>query len=345
MKIFHTADVHLHSDQPERLAALGKIVALGCQETIDLLLIAGDLFDDRLQAQLLKGPVRRMFSNLPYQVMAIPGNHDESVYADEAFYGDSFRPLITKPYTLVDFPNWRLAAVPYAESSFSALAPELQTLPDRNKKNILILHCSWSLPHYTDEDYGGEDLRYFPVTEASLTGLGFDYILAGHFHSSYRQRRLPCGSLFVYSGSPVSITTREQGRRSINLVDLKGCRPIALDSWYYQDLEYTLKITNTEASLQQLSRELALHPDQYCGLKIRLTGYSAEQENALMPRLQDLINGRVNTTLDLSFKSANHIYGDALYQQLKSSIPPGEKADAMETMLLDAFCQIFAEAE
>ncbi|MGI6365981.1 MAG: metallophosphoesterase [Bacillota bacterium] len=52
MKILHTADVHLHTQYPQRMEALRRVLDLGRQENIDLMLIAGDLFDDHQQAEI-----------------------------------------------------------------------------------------------------------------------------------------------------------------------------------------------------------------------------------------------------------------------------------------------------
>jgi len=344
MKIMHTADVHLSAAHPRRLETLGKIIQLGREENIDLLLVAGDLFDDDHQAELLRGEVRGLFSNLPFQVLAIPGNHDQRAFSEESFYGTEFRGLTAKPCTITDFDGWRLVAVPYGEVSFVSLSEDLRKAVDPDKKNILMLHCSWSLPHYTNEDYGDEDLRYLPVTEATLTGLGYDYILAGHFHANYRQRILPCGAVFVYPGSPISITSREQGRRAVNIIDSKGCRPLSLDSWYYQTLEYVLKVNNTEAVLDQLVRELAPHPDAYCLLNVRVKGYTREKETLLQAKLEQLLGARINTHLEPLFRGASEIFADPLYQRISQLMNKSEdNSELMETMLLDAFSRLLAE--
>lgn len=342
MKIMHTADVHLSSHHPRRLEALSRVIQLGKDEHIDLLLVAGDLFDDDHQAQLLRGEVRGLFSDLPFQVLAIPGNHDQQAFTEESFFGTEFKALTTRPLAIEDFPDLRLVAVPYGEVSFVSLAEDLRQAVAPGKKNILMLHCSWSLPFYNNEDYGGEDLRYLPVTEATLTGLGYDYILAGHFHSSYRQRILPCKAVFVYPGSPVSITTREQGRRGVNLLDEKGCKQVLLDSWYYQDMEYILRVTNTDAILDQLERELASHPDEYCTLTVRIKGYSQENETSLQARVQQILGHRANTHLELLFRSAGEISADPLYQRIRQHMQ-GPNSQEMDDMLLDAFSQIHAE--
>ena len=122
MKILHTADVHLHTEHPRRLEALQELVSLGREENIDLLLIAGDLFDDHQQAELLRGETRRLFSNLPYKVLAIPGNHDERAFSQDSFWGADFSALTQQPCSVQDFGAWRIVAVPYTTGSFASLA-------------------------------------------------------------------------------------------------------------------------------------------------------------------------------------------------------------------------------
>lgn len=345
MKILHTADIHLHTQHPRRMEALHKVVDLGRREDIDLLLIAGDLFDDYPQAELLRGEVRRLFSNLPYKVLAIPGNHDERAFSEECYYGSDFIALTDRPRTIKDFGNWRIVALPYGDGSFAPLIDTLKKAADPNMKNILVLHCTWSLPHYSSQDYGGDLLRYLPVTEAMLTGLGYDYILAGHFHTCYRQRKLPCGAIFVYPGSPVSISTREQGRRSVNIVDDQGCRQELLDTWYCETLEYRLQ-KNTEDMLQNLARDISEHPDAICSLTIDIQGYIEEAEGDFQDKVQSLIAERSNTVLIPNYRYAGDIFSDQLYQRFHKLLDKEEdphKRQLMEAMLLDAFSQLHAE--
>lgn len=349
MKILHTADIHLHGDHPRRLEGLRQILALGRDQNIDLLLIAGDLFDDHVQAELLRGEVRGLFSNLPYTVLAIPGNHDERAFSRESFYGNDFTSLTTRPFAIQDFGPWRIVALPYGDGSFAPLADPLRQAVAPGKKNVLMLHCTWSLPHYTSQDYGGDDqLRYLPVTEETLTGLGYDYILAGHFHSCYRQRRLPCGALFVYPGSPVSISSREEGRRAINLIDDQGCRPLILDTWYFQSLNYRLNLRGGASVLEDLAKEISLHPDDLCNLTVRVDGYIQGSETDFQRGLERILANRTNTVLEPNYRSARQIFSDPLYQRIRQHLEQEENEEdkaLMEMMLLDAFSQLLAEGK
>ena len=345
MKILHTADVHLNIQHPRRMEALLQVVDLGRQEDIDLLLIAGDLFDDQHQAEALRGEVRRLFSNLPYKILAIPGNHDERAFSQELYYGSNFSALTDRPVSIRDYGRWRLVALPYGEGSFAPLIDTLKQAVDPNKTNVLVLHCTWSLPHYSSDDYGGDQLRYLPVTEAMLTGLGYTYILAGHFHTAYRQRKLPCGAIFVYPGSPVSVSAREQGRRSVNIVDSQGCRQEILDTWYHQTLNYYLRM-NPQVMLQQLSRDLEQHPDEFCALTLNVQGYIQEAEGDFQAKLQALVADRTNTQVLPYYRYAGDICQDQLYQRCQQLVCRQEdthRRELMGTMLLDAFAQLLGE--
>lgn len=343
MKMLHTADIHLHNDHPRRLQALDKILSLGREQEIDLLLIAGDLFDDHLQAELLRNDVRRLFNNLPFKVLAIPGNHDERAFAAENFYGSEFIPLTSKPFSVWEQGDWRVTGLPYYQGSFSKLIPDLKRAVAPGKTNILLIHCSWSLPHYSGQDYGGDE-RYLPVTEETLTGLGYNYILAGHFHTAYRQRKLPCGSLFIYPGSPVSVTSKEQGPRSVNLLDSLGCRQLLLPTWYYYTLEFNVSL-DTKGALEELAQKLNEHSDAACALSLQVGGYIHGNEAAFYHQLEDLIAHRKNTSLIHNYRSIEKISSDPLYQRCIAKLRQSETGDSdqIEGMLLDAFSQLLAE--
>jgi exonuclease SbcD len=345
MKILHTADVHLHTQYPQRMEALRRVLDLGRQENIDLMLIAGDLFDDHQQAEILRSEVRRLFSNLPYNVLTIPGNHDERAYFEESYYGSNFTALTDRPVTIRDFGEWRIVALPYGEGSLAPLLDTLKEAADPDKLNVLVLHCTWSLPHFSSQDYGGDQLRYLPVTEAMLTGLGYEFILAGHFHTAYRQRKLPCGAIFVYPGSPVSISSREQGRRSVNIVEAQGCRQAVLDTWYCQTLEYRVNM-DAAAVLGLISLDLKEHPDELCALTVDVQGYIEESEGEFHQRLQDLVAGRVNTQLLHNYRYAGDFAADQLYRRFQERISREEdpqRREQLVTMLLDAFSQLLVE--
>ena len=85
MKILHTSDWHVgkvlkgRDRHAEHAAALGSIAATAQTEDVDLVLIAGDLFDTAAPTARAQGLVMRTLLDLRddgRQVVAIAGNHD-----------------------------------------------------------------------------------------------------------------------------------------------------------------------------------------------------------------------------------------------------------------------------
>ncbi len=342
MKILHTADVHLHQDHPRRLEALKKVLQLATEKGADLVLIAGDLFDNDNQAQQLRPQLRSFLSDLPFPVLAIPGNHDQHALGQGTHYGKSFKPLANKPYEIFDHDQCRVVGVPYFEGSLAPLLPELRQLPKEGVLNILMLHCTWALPNFTDRDYGDEGHgRYLPVTEQLLKENGFDLVLAGHFHTTYIVRELPCGSRFVYSGSPISITSREQGRRSVNWIEDGQCQPLELDTDYHQTIARSLTGRQWEEVLAEIEKNAADHPDYICQLLIQVDGYAPGSEQDIHRELEKLASGRNNTTVEHLYRGVGSLLDDKLYKRIKQSLDAAETderlAQQAHNMLLEAF--------
>lgn len=348
MKIAHTADIHLHTDHSQRLAALEQVVKLAAAKQADLLLIAGDMFDDNHQAQLFRPQLRDLFSDLPFTVVAIPGNHDQKAFAPGAYFGENFHALNMHPFAVYDHPRCRVVGVPYFDGSLAPLVPQLRRQVNPETLNVLMLHCTWALPHFTDQDYGGEGQgRYLPVTTELLTNLGYDYILAGHFHTTYTVQQLPCGARFVYSGSPVSVTAREQGRRGINWVEKGQCSMVQLDSYYHQTLSYNLTGNEWQQIHARLEQDLKHHPDHLCQLLVEVAGFSPEQENQVRQQLEQLVAGRANTRINHAYRSVDKIIADPLYQRVEqhlaaAAVEEGQR-NLVRHLLLDAFCRLAAE--
>jgi len=88
MKILHTADWHLgkklndFSRMDEQRQVLEEIVAIADKEAVDVVLVAGDLFDTfnppNEAIELLYKTVHRLAKNGERAVIAIAGNHDSA---------------------------------------------------------------------------------------------------------------------------------------------------------------------------------------------------------------------------------------------------------------------------
>src|SRR5215469_7256484 len=100
MKILHTSDWHVgkvlkgRDRYDEHAAVLGNIVRIARAEDVDLVLVAGDLFDSAAPSAKAQGLVMRTLQALSgggRYVVAIAGNHDSPGLLD-AVYQSALRP-------------------------------------------------------------------------------------------------------------------------------------------------------------------------------------------------------------------------------------------------------------
>ena len=220
MKIIHTSDIHLSSRKKERLEALEDILKKAGEKKADLVVISGDMFDSNEEADILRPQLRKMLSSLPYSIIAIPGNHDMEAFSSDMNFGDSIEVLNKLPFEKLEYNDVRIIAIPYANQVFNDLATDLKDSIDDSKINILMIHCSLDIPYLGEDEYGDEKRQaYLPVNSKVLADIGFNFVFAGHFHSRTIESRLSEKTLFFYSGSPVSISRKEKGRRTAVLLD------------------------------------------------------------------------------------------------------------------------------
>jgi DNA repair protein SbcD/Mre11 len=247
MKILHTADIHLREDSRERWDSLCEIVETGRKESIDALVISGDLFDADIDALKLKAGLRELFSGISYDIIVIPGNHDAKSFDDRAFFGSKVKVLrsFDERYEANDVV---IAGLPFKNINEHEIYSLLRSISDNldNKKcNILVYHGELLDSYYSARDFGEEgENRYMPVRLDYFTELNFDYILAGHFHSNFNIfefKKERGAGYFIYPGSPVSVTKREAGKRKVNLFSTGDSpKEVFINSFYYDAVDIKL---------------------------------------------------------------------------------------------------------
>jgi DNA repair exonuclease SbcCD nuclease subunit len=263
MRILHTADVHLRNNRDERWHALGAVIETAAREGANVLAIAGDLFDRDVDAPALKAEIRRRFEHYHGRVVLIPGNHDERGIRAGDHFGENVRVLAGHD-TACDIDGVRFVGVPYEDLGIDETLRRLRAAAKQRGggTNVLLYHGELLDLSPGAGAFGEEDAReYMPARLSDLAGLGFDYVLAGHFHRAHDVR--PCGGgHFVYSGSPVSITKRETGRRHATLIDVgEAPRSIALDTHHFVAHQIVFSPGEKEHPVSRLERELsALDP-------------------------------------------------------------------------------------
>lgn len=207
VKILHAADLHLDSafgalgeDQArqrrqESRQLVEQMVAYANEEGVQLLLLAGDLFDSGAiygqTGEELSLALRR-FSG---EVVIAPGNHD--YYDPRGAYGriawpENVHVFQDTSLTELSFPQYECRVYGAAFTSPDAPAEDVLadfTAPDDGWTHILLLHG----------DLGGRDSRYRPLTAAQLAKTGVDYAALGHQHACSGVCRAG-NTFYAYSG-------------------------------------------------------------------------------------------------------------------------------------------------
>jgi DNA repair protein SbcD/Mre11 len=247
MKILHTADIHLREENKERWDALCEIVEIGKSESIDAMVISGDLFDADIDALKLKVGLRELFSNVEYDIIVIPGNHDAKSFEDRAFFGSKVK-VIRSFEERYETDDVVIAGMPYKNINEHEIYSILRNISESlngKKCNLLIYHGELLDSYYSMHDFGNEgENRYMPVRLEFFKELKFDYILAGHFHTNFNVlefEKAHGAGYFVFPGSPVSVTKREAGKRKINLFNTgQSPKAVFLNSFYYDAINIKL---------------------------------------------------------------------------------------------------------
>jgi DNA repair protein SbcD/Mre11 len=232
-RFVHTADLHLDSPlrslalkNPELAelvrgatrTALARIVDLCLAESVDALLIAGDLYDGSqtsMNTALYLASELRRLEAAGIRVFLIRGNHDsQSTMTRELTFPANVHVFSgrAKPVHAAMLGDGREVYIhgisfanPHAPDS---LLPSFQP-PVADAINIGMLHTSLA-------GTSGHD-PYAPCSVAELTRHGFDYWALGHVHLRQVHSQKP---LIVMPGMPQGRDINEAGAKSVTLVSV-----------------------------------------------------------------------------------------------------------------------------
>jgi exonuclease SbcD len=256
LRILHTSDWHIgrrferESLEDDQRAFLAWLAAAVADEQVDLVLVAGDVYD---RSQPAEDAVTLLDEGLDglraagARVVVIPGNHDsarrlgfgagrQALGGVHVFADDQHPPV---PWTVaVGDERVRILAVPFLDpygvpaprdgadgtartrTHEHVLADALESGralldPDDPSPTICIAHAYVSGAEESDSEralaVGGTD-RVDPSLFA-----GFDYVALGHLH---RPQRIGGDDSIAYSGSPLPYSFSEDHAKSVRLLEL-----------------------------------------------------------------------------------------------------------------------------
>jgi len=350
VKILHTADIHLREYKDERWEALEQIVEVGKRNQVDILTICGDLFDKDIDAENLRPKIREIFSNIPFKVLIIPGNHDADSYKGGMYFGEDVFILTGSPF---EYGDVRIIGMPFEPIQGQNLLGKIRALKEAltpDKKNILLCHGELLDVFFSGADFGAEgEERYMPFKLSYFEGLNIDYVLAGHFHSKFDDRRLKNGGYFVYPGSPVSITQRETGQRKVNLFEV-GSPPqeYLLDTFHFQEIIIELDPFKDEDIMRVVQERFKkLHSKASVILTVK--GYVNSEkiqmtEQDFVSQIKEITKGKCAEEHYEEFRDISRILENDLFKSFMNKVKEGDYTEEEERQLQDTAIKAMMQA-
>lgn len=343
MKILHTADVHLREDDSETVDALQQVLAEAEENDVDLLTIGGDLFDSPEDAEALRPELRELLSGNSFDIVAIPGNHDEDVYRDNLRFGNDLEILTETPCSSVEFDGVEIVGVPFTSSMTEELFAALEA-ESSDRTQVLLLHCTLDIG-FQSGAVGEEEGKYFPVTRATLAEFDYDYVLAGHIHSKVREVQLDNGGRFIYPGSPVSHSTSEEGRRNAVLIDTdtEDISTVPLDTFYHDSLSELVRPGEEDEVLEEIEEWVSRRKDDNCELEIAVDGFIDRDEDEFYEELRE---AAAPVEPDDRTRSATPVLEHPLYRRFEERLEERDDVDdeeMVENRVIEVLSQLLAQ--
>ncbi len=282
IKILHTGDFHIGSSRTgitngraEIKNTFFKVLDICKEEHIDLLLIAGDMFDSPFPCSDTVNEITEGFLRIPDTVVAIaPGNHDcacpGSVWLKTDFPDNVY--IFTSFSEHFDFPEKNLRLFGAAFTDRFEKIPLLSSAETKDSPaiNICVLHGELVSSN--------SESSYNPITPDSISACGFDYLALGHIHK--RSEIQKNGTTFyAYCGCPDGRGFDEDGSRGIYLgtVEKGNCRLEYRELSSRKYLYTNIDISDCETSLgitEKILNSLKAESDTYQNnlYRISLTG-------------------------------------------------------------------------
>ena len=228
IKILHTADIHFDTpfsgmtpkealkSKEELKQVFEKIIKMTVEKEIDILLIAGDIFDNLSVNKTTLYFIKNCFENISkVNVFISPGNHDP--FNEKSFYNIVEWPNNVHIFkgamenVILEDLNTIVWGAGFNTSHVNkSLLKEVKRVEEYN--NIMVLHGE-----ITNTKDGNE---YNPITEEEIARSNMDYIALGHRHKFSDVKKID-NTYYSYSGCPQGRGFDELEDKGIILIELK----------------------------------------------------------------------------------------------------------------------------
>jgi len=351
MRILHTSDLHLQNIGDERWEALRTILNICKSEKVDVLVIAGDLFDSDEEGAQLRVEMRKLFNDATFKTIILPGNHDATMYSDGMYLGEGVE-IITEYERPIELDGVAFFGLPFRKEystndKVAEILADMSRKASSDKTNILIYHGDLLDLLFSKDDFGNEE-GYMPIKAADFDGTNFRYILAGHFHRTFNIYDLPNGGYFVYPGSPVSTTTKETGKRNVNIFTVgERPEPFSIDTFHYECINIHFDPLNDEHPVEIVDKACK-SVDKNTKVILKVDGYvNCTKFDLNEKKIQDEIDKKLGKFIEgvaqYEFKDVSKILEDDIFkrfiQKLDAKNIDMNKRQGYIDLLISAFSQ------
>ncbi len=352
LKVLHTGDLHLDAPfasvgerqaqirKNEMRAAFTSMMTYARMNGIDVVLMAGDVFD----GPYVTGETLQLFckelEKFPGMVFVSPGNHDpadmHSVWRRTAF-PKNVHIFLEQTVTSFDIPDKNCTVWGYGFTGKDLYESPIEgcRVEDAGKINLLVCHCDTQT-----------DSSNAPVKEDVIRDFGADYTAMGHWHNPPQpgERWAYCGCLeprdFTENGPKGACVVEIDKNGETSTVRMKRVR---FSKRRYETGKLDISGCSTMDDVRRMTRAW-LDTKKYGEdvlLSLRYTGHTAETLVINPDLLGDMglfclkIEDKTTPFADMTALAKDSGIRGAFYRTLEpmlSSTDPAEKDTAMRAL-------------
>lgn len=219
VRILHCADLHFDTQmsklsKQDILDVFSYIIDIALEENVEIMLIAGDVFDNLSVNKQTLNFLESAFKSIKnIKVFISPGNHDP--YNHKSFYKlvdwpdnvHIFKGDIEKIY--IEELNLNIYGAGFKSNYINE--SNLKVKADKDKINIMVLHGELTTSNSKNE--------YNPITLEDIESSDLDYLALGHRHS-FTGIQKQDKTYYAYSGCPQGRGFDELDEKGIILGDV-----------------------------------------------------------------------------------------------------------------------------
>lgn len=269
MKIIHCSDLHLDSKmetnlnkekarerKDEILITFERMVEYAKQNQVQIIIIAGDMFDKKSISVKAKKIVKNaIFTNPEIDFIYLKGNHDEAGFIDEdEEIPQNLKIFNNQRWTTYEYGDITIAGIEFGKQDNYEIYNSLML--EKNRINIVVMHGQESETNIKD--------KAEIINLKQLKNKNIDYLALGHIHS-YKQEKLDNRGIYCYSGCLEGRGFDECGEKGFVLLNIEDKKiqtqfiPFASRNLYEINVDLTECEENNEieAKIKEETRNIS----------------------------------------------------------------------------------------